>query len=188
MKVWRLKIKSAAEEGVDPREFCFRNGLLGVGWQPPGSLGKLEGEEGWRTYREKAERYFKVENKDRGWWPALNAVYNKMKVNHLVWARDGDGIYYLGRVRGNWRYADDGEHGRANIVNVRDCEWHKAGAEDAVPGGVARRLHMGRTLQEIHDPAIEDFSKLRYKDPFQRNPLRGQVAQGGSLQPALRRC
>jgi len=43
--VWRLNIKIAASEGIDPRMFCINNNILGVGWPV-----EFDGEVDWNTY------------------------------------------------------------------------------------------------------------------------------------------
>ncbi len=56
--VWRLNLNSASAEDVDPREFCFERGILGVGWPLEESAGELEGEHGWESYRRRAKEYY----------------------------------------------------------------------------------------------------------------------------------
>lgn len=55
----------------------------------------------------------------------------------LVWTRDVDGLFWLGRLGGPWRY-DDGEAAReADLTHVRPCEWLSAPVgEPAVPARV----------------------------------------------------
>jgi hypothetical protein len=160
MNVWRLNIIPASQEGVDPREFCFKRKILGVGWP----LEEASKEVGWEQYRERAEQKYKDGLKDKGWWPALNALHNRMEVGDLVWCRDRKGVYRLGRVTGEWRYVNTREHRKADIVNVRDCEWCEVGTEDAVPGRVARSFSRGGTLQRVPDDTISAYSKRLYND------------------------
>ena len=101
--VWRINLKSDADEGIDSRMFCINKGILGVGWQVD-----CEGDIDWETYYQRAtDVYYK--KGDKGWWPALNAIKNRMAINDLCWTRNLDGIYYVGRISGEWQYKGDKE-------------------------------------------------------------------------------
>jgi len=114
--VWRLNIKTGASEGIDPRMFCINNNILGVGWPV-----EFDGGVDWDTYYKLAEEtYYK--KGDKGWWPAVNALKNRMKVNDLCWTRDCGGIYYLGRIVGEWTYRGDLNYREADVVNIRQCD------------------------------------------------------------------
>jgi hypothetical protein len=158
MNVWRLNIKPAAQEGIDPREFCFEKEIIGVGWP----LDEASTEVEWEEYLEKAEQKFKIGLNDKGWWRALNALHNRMKVGDLVWSRDRKGVYRLGRITGEWRYVNTRVHRDADIVNVRDCKWCEVGTEDAVPGRVVRGFPRGGTLRRVPDDTVSTFSKKLY--------------------------
>ncbi|MDX8411884.1 MAG: hypothetical protein R8K46_08485 [Mariprofundaceae bacterium] len=118
--LWRINIKTAAEEGVDPREFCINNKkILGVGWP-------VDAESGvdWDIYYQLGmEQYYSKGNK--GWWPAINAIRNNMQNNDLCWTRDWDGVYYLGRILSDWRriesarYQSEPAYKKADVVNIR---------------------------------------------------------------------
>jgi hypothetical protein len=56
MNVWRLNIRPASQEGVDPREFCFKKKIIGVGWP----IDEASTEVGWEQYREKAKQKYKI--------------------------------------------------------------------------------------------------------------------------------
>ncbi len=162
MNVWRIHLNPDPKEGVDPRQFCFRKHILGVGWPLDSRVGKLEGEVGWEMYREGAKAKYGF-GRSGGQWPSpLTALYSTMKVDDLVWTRERDGIYHLARVTGEWRYVDAQENVEADIVNLRACEWWQVGAEGEVPGGVSRAFIRGRALQRIADDTIAAFTKLLY--------------------------
>lgn len=176
MNVWRLNVKPAAQEGTDPREFCFEKKILGVGWP----LDEVSTGVGWQQYRKRAEQKYKVGRKDMGWWRALNALRNRMKVGDLVWCRDQKGIYRLGRVTGEWRYVDSKEHRDADIVNVRDCDWCEVGTEDAVPGRVARSFSLGGTLRRVPDETISAYS-MRLYNACAKEPVYGVETEHNDL-------
>lgn len=159
MQVWRLNINPGAQEDIDPREFCFKRGILGVGWP----IDAADGEVDWSEYHQKAEQKYKMGRQDKGWWPALNALRNRMNVDDLVWTRD-KGVYWLARVLSEWRYEHSPENVAADILNVRDCDWGEVGTVDAVPGRVASSFSRGRTLAAVPDDTVAAYSARLYDD------------------------
>jgi hypothetical protein len=158
MKVWRLNIKTDARVGFDPREYCIANNLVGIGWpvahedhSPPRDL-----EDylvlGRTTY---------ADNGDNGWWPAVNALGNRITQGDLCWTRD-HGVYYLGRVTGSWTYLDGEQADNFDVHCVRPCLWHRVGLLDAVPGAVERSFIPSRTLQAIDDETAQSYSRYIY--------------------------
>ena len=156
MNVWLLTISTDAKEGIDPRKFCIDRGILGVGW-PVTASDPLD----WEIYeRLGTDEYYNRE--DKGWWPALNAIGNRMQEGDLCWTRDWDGQYHLGRVDGPWEYRASSEYIDADVVNVRSCRWVPVGTEDSVPGKVLNSFRASRTLQAVHDETVRFYSMLSY--------------------------
>ncbi|MDE3262942.1 MAG: hypothetical protein OYL41_13275 [Acidobacteriota bacterium] len=173
MNVWRLTINTAARDGVDPRRFCFERKILGVGW-PVDEDGPLD----WGSYeRLGTEKYYPQDN---GWWPALNAIGNRMREGDLCWSRDRSGCYYLGRVDGPWEYQSGGDYRAADVVNVRSCRWVRMGAEDSVPGKVLNSLRASRTLQAVHDDSVRIYSMLAYNQAAGKPVYEVSAATGPS--------
>ena len=85
MNVWRINIKTDSAEGVDPRRFCLDRNILGVGW-PVGERESLD----WDKYQALGTAKY-CDKGDKGWWPAVNAVRNRMAEGDLCWTRDWDG-------------------------------------------------------------------------------------------------
>ena len=82
MNVWRLNINTDAKHGIDARRFCIDRNILGLGW-PIEANGPVD----WAIYEKKAtETYYN--DGDRGWWPAVNAIRNRMTEGNLCWTRD----------------------------------------------------------------------------------------------------
>ena len=107
MNVWRITIKTDAVEGVDPRRFCLERNILGVGWPVDGPQ-SLD----WDTYHALGTAKY-YDDGDKGWWPAVNAIRNRMTEGDLCWTRDWEGNYYLGRVAGRMGVPGDaGAHRR----------------------------------------------------------------------------
>lgn len=142
--IWRLHIKPAAKEGVDPFEFCIKEKILGLGWKA--STSDENESLDWDSYCQLAQKSY---GGDRSWWPAVNAIRNKMKMDDLCWSRDSDANYYLGRVLSDWNYKATRQHRDADVVNIRYCDWKKIELE-SVPGAIVSAFQRGRTIQQIH--------------------------------------
>ncbi|MET1034443.1 MAG: GAF domain-containing protein [Arthrobacter sp.] len=73
----------------------------------------------------------------------------------FAWTRDADGLYWLGRVRGPWRY-DSGAAARdADLVHVRACDWlPEPVAEAEVPAAVRQAFARGGlNFQRVRHPS-----------------------------------
>jgi hypothetical protein len=154
LTLWRINIKTGAEAGVDPRKFCLDQQCLGVGW-PVSDAEALD----WDSYYTLAATEYKG---DKGWWPAINALRNRMAESDLCWTRDTAGIYYLGRIIGPWQYIGSLHHRRADVVNTRACEWLQVGPVDAVPGKIVNSFGPSRTVQAVDDDTAKLFSAYYY--------------------------
>ena len=173
MNVWRLNIKPASQN-IDPREFCLSNNIMGVGWPIQTNSRKVE----WDEYFEKAKQFYKEERKDKGWWPALNAIKNRVKFDDLCWTRDLNGIYYLGRINNkHWQYSTKSLNCQADIVNYRSCIWYKAGEVDSVPGKIVNRFIRGRALEKVTGKTIMEFSKFLFNNLSQENYYSADVIE-----------
>jgi hypothetical protein len=78
-----------------------------------------------------------------------------------VWTRDPDGLTYLGRLTGPWRYDASAGATSADLVHVRDCRWLASPvAEPEVPQAVTRTFGRGgRNFQQIHDASVSEESQ-----------------------------
>ena len=150
--IWRLNIKTAAIKGINPRQFCLKNNILGIGWKISKS-----GTVTWGDYISEAREKYKKHG--RKFTAAINAIKHKMKIGDLCWTRDHDGTYYLGRVNGDWVYASDLDYLAADVVNIRSCEWYKVGTVDVVPGKVVNSYISGSTVQRVLDDNIIAYSE-----------------------------
>jgi hypothetical protein len=70
----------------------------------------------------------------------------------LVWTRDADGLFWLGRLEGPWRYDSSPEAVAVDLVHVRRCRWLSAPTpEHLAPAAVgATFARGGRNWQRIH--------------------------------------
>ncbi|KGI70620.1 GAF domain-containing protein [Mycolicibacterium rufum] len=76
----------------------------------------------------------------------------------FVWTRDGDGLFWLGRLTGPYVYDADGED--VDLVHVRPCRWRDTPVvETLCPAAVlATFARGGRNFQQIHDPHVGEES------------------------------
>lgn len=162
MRVWRINLKPAEQEGVSAREHCLNNGLVGIGWQIDhgGEAVTME------SYCETADEDYA---EDSSIWPAWNALVKRAETGDLIWTRDVVGQYYLGRITGNWYYDISEKASAADIVNVRPCQWFKVGTAENVPGKLINCFIPGRTIQQVWDETVAQFSMLKF------NELAGQT-------------
>lgn len=74
----------------------------------------------------------------------------------FVWTRDGEGLFFLGRITGEWRYDDDPAAVEADLVHVRDCVWRPepVALHDVPPAVVHTFGRGGRNFQQTHDPVV----------------------------------
>lgn len=164
MNIWRINLKPAAQSGIDSRQHCLSNGLVGIGWQVERGSECVSG----KIYEDRATVEYYNEG-DKSWWPAWNALYHKSKIGDLIWTRDNVGIYYLGRIISDWFYDTSKEASKADIVNVKKCDWKKIGTIESVPGKLVNSFIPARTIQCVNDSAVSLFSQLKYNELSESN-------------------
>ncbi|MBO1769911.1 GAF domain-containing protein [Agrococcus sp. TF02-05] len=78
----------------------------------------------------------------------------------FVWTRDDDGLSWLGRLAGEWRYDASPDASAVDLVHVRPCAWLGEPVADAdVPPAVRSTFARGgRNWQRTHDPAVSRLS------------------------------
>lgn len=149
MRVWRVHLRPDAE-GIDPVEVCIRQEVVGIGWRV--SQKPSNRDEYWALGEK--------EYGDVGWSRAANAIGWRMEVDDLVWVRDFFGVYYLGKITGEWGYRDNPENLKADIINVRPCKLYRVGTN--VAGKIINSFRPSATVQQIHDETAELFSVFVY--------------------------
>ena len=111
----------------------------------------------WDAYCSRAKAKYIDGGESVGWTAAANGI-KEMRQRDLCWTRTESGKYWLGRVAGEWRYRNGPEYRRADVLNVRDCEWACIGDVHEVPGKVINSLRASRTLQRVAGDDIRLFS------------------------------
>lgn len=180
MTIWRIHLKPGSIEGIDPVKFCIDNKIVGVGWSIDNISANRKTPVSWddEYYPMAKEKY---NSKDNGWWPAVNAMHNRMSEDDLIWTRDTSNNYYLGRIRSPWRYETSIKYSDADFVNIRDCDWFRVGTEDKVPGAIINRFVLGRTVQKMdsNNTAIRSFSTTKaseqWPDTYEHEVLAGDI-------------
>lgn len=133
--------------------FGLRHGLVGIGgWlvPPPSTLPEavlaLTATDGARVARRLAR-------------------FAALPLGDLVWTRDVDGAFRVGRITGPWRYVTAPAADGCGIHHVRPTEWApRAVPHDAVPAAVlAAFARGGLNLQRIRaaDPAASEICRRR---------------------------
>ena len=154
-ELWRLHLRP---EGIEPKDvvcYCRKKRILGLGWDVPDDAKGLSGNE----YLEYVGKCYD------GKLPPAVRDFMKIKENDLIWARDAEGGYLLGRVESKPKPQWDSEAqnygmfhvvsahiigGRSGSVAIRDTE---------VPGLVKARFSMfGPAFQRIWDQHARDYS------------------------------
>ncbi|WP_193044387.1 GAF domain-containing protein [Mycolicibacterium baixiangningiae] len=74
----------------------------------------------------------------------------------LVWTRDPEGLFWLGRIEGPYRHDSASAASAVDLVHVRPCRWLAAQfLESEVPAAVlATYRRGGRNFQQTHDAAV----------------------------------
>ncbi len=154
MNIWRINLKPSSIPNVNPRQFCLKNGVVGVGWR----ISEDKINPTFEEYYNIGKEWYGDSNSS--WEVAINAISKRMKINDLIWTRDKQNNYYLGRIIGEWEYQCSKENLESDIINVRKCDWVKIGTVDSVPGKLVNSFIPPRTLQRIDDDLVEAYSKL----------------------------
>lgn len=157
-QVWKMPLKSRRSDfEKDPakvdraRTLCFDKGWVGVGW----GIDSLPDN---RTDPDVYERELRKNYKKRAAISAHRALAHKMRDGDLVWCRAKGDIYWLGRVKGPWKYRSTGRFDEFDLYQIRTCKWVKVGPGDTVPGPV-KNAYAGRgsaisRIHREHDAAL----------------------------------
>ena len=148
--VYRLNMKSAAAEGIDPGAFCLREGIAGVGW-PVTTDNPLD----WLGYQQLATTKYP----NGSWQPVI--TLHDIPHHSAIWTRHGYGHntrFYLGLIVGPWMYRNDAQAQMADIRNVRPVIWYEVGGYDAVPISI-KNAFTPLTCAAIKQPGALAFTE-----------------------------
>jgi len=148
--IWRLHLRPDHDAQSDPVALCLSEGIVGIGWRVEGCPATKQ------QYLQMAEkRYGNI-----SWRRAANAFVNRIELDDLVWTRDFAGMYYLGKVDGEWMYNDGDCYRSADIVNIRKASLFRIGS--SVAGKIVACFRPSATIQEIDDETVRLFSMIIY--------------------------
>jgi hypothetical protein len=84
------------------------------------------------------------------------ARFAQVADDSFVWARDTDGLFWLGRISGPYFYDADDAAATVDLVHVRPCEWlPKPFIEQKAPSAVVATYRRGgRNFQQTHHPSV----------------------------------
>lgn len=176
MTVFRLHIRPGG--GLANSEFsfayCLQEQVLGVGWQ---------------TYSDKVistwEEYETEASQHHDDLSRVRYLKNYVKKDDLIWTRCTSGHYYLAKVASEWEYLTSKQAEDADIVNVVRCEILRVPGIDAVPGKVVACFRPTRTIQEIADEHMQQYSQYLWNTLCGTSYYPPAENVGGSVFPFL---
>jgi hypothetical protein len=130
--------------------YCIKTGVLGLGWQTESQ----DNNATWNEYKNEAKEIYGEKELSR-----VKYLKNNVLKDDLIWARNTDGCYYLGKVDSEWEYFSDKDAQDADIVNIVRCNIKKIISIDDVPGKVIACFRPSRTIQAIRDNTAIEYSK-----------------------------
>jgi hypothetical protein len=101
------------------------------------------------------------------------ARFADVATDSFVWTRDGDALFWLGRLRGPWHYDADPAAAAVDLVHVRRCAWSDIPVlpSEAPAAVLATFGRGGRNFQQIHDAAVLGQTEALW-DRTRRRPRR----------------
>ncbi len=153
-ELWRLHLRPVDKDPKDVVRYCLKEGILGVGWRGPDEAKEMCGEE----YMEMHRRH----------WGVVPAVRDFMRVKDkdLIWARDAEGGYLLGRVKSmpepRWE-CDAKKYDMHHVVSahiVGGRSGSEAILDNEVPGLIKARFSQRRSpaFQRINNDHARNYS------------------------------
>lgn len=152
MTVFRIHIrpKGGLAKAKISFAYCLKEKVLGVGWQTK----TQNNASTWLEYLSEAETIYGNKSLSR-----VKYFKKNVKEKDLIWTRDSEGNYYLGKVKSGWEYYSNTEAQDADIVNIVRCDLIKISSADDVPGKVVACFRPSRTIQAIRDKTASNYSK-----------------------------
>lgn len=152
MAVYRIHIrpKGGLANSKVSFDYCLKENVLGLGWQTE----KQNNGVAWEEYESEASEIY-----GSGELSRVRYLKENLKKDDLIWTRDAEGNYYLGKVVSEWEYFSNPEAQDADIVNIVRCELIKVPSIDDVPGKVVACFRPSKTIQSIRDETASNYSK-----------------------------
>lgn len=166
-EVYRINLKTDAEDREALIKYCLERGVLGMGW----GCGYFSAQplKTFDSYWAGATRC----------WPTAAARgqnsprrFHDAQKDDLVWFRDLQGQYYLARLTGDWEALHGPRAEALDLGQVRAVEYRPVGSEADVPGKVIRSYAAPRQLTfcRVDDPGAETYTRLLASELFGYQP------------------
>jgi hypothetical protein len=152
MNVFRIHIRPKGGLANPQKSFsyCLEHGVLGVGW----NVGEAR-SLAWEDYLAKAIPKYGPKGPS-----GVRFFKSHVQMDDLLWTRNSDGSYYLGKASSAWKYSATRESIDADIVNICKCELREVLNLDEVPGKIVACFRPRRTIQRIADKSAVIYSHL----------------------------
>ena len=149
-ELWRMHLRSAAKNGnkkQDIVDYCIKNNIVGLGWPLEGNTCPKDAKD----YIESARNRYKSQGRRMPGSIRFVLKFSRLDADvvNLIWARGTEGIYYLGRIVGPWKYSNKKKHLELDIPNQARCVWVEVGTEQHVPGKIIACFRARSTFQKI---------------------------------------
>lgn len=139
--LFRISIKTDAERGIDPFQFCLERSIVAAGWPIDGMATQSIAD---------CEERGKSQYPGRSFTRMIHAMRD-MQPNDLVWTRRPlTSEYYLCRVLGPWRYEAGPGYDEADVHQTVPVEFVGPLPIDEVPGKVVNCFRSQSTVQRVH--------------------------------------
>ncbi len=160
MNIWRIHIRPSGGRENHKRafKFCLESNVIGMGWRV--NLDNNEVITNYKEYWSDGEAIYGTPS----WRSNVGRFINDVSIGDLIWTRNSQGVYYLGRIEGNWEYRESDASIHADILNIRKTNLFEVGLESKVPGKVISAFRAGRTLQKIHGNTTAIYSKYLFNE------------------------
>jgi len=151
MEVYRIHIrpKGGLANPQISFTYCLKEQVLGMGWQTESQVSGIS----WEEYEKEAASIY-----GDGELSRVRYLKHNVKKDDLLWTRDTESNYYLGKVLSGWEYVTNSDAQKADITNIVRCKLVRVPSVDDVPGKVVASFRPSRTIQGIRDNTASDYS------------------------------
>lgn len=166
--LWRLHLKTAADDKEKIVDHCLSRKIVGIGWALDKAKPLPQNKEEYLAAAK--QQYTKLSR-------SVSSFVRSPKFGDLIWVRDKKGVYYLAKITGAWRYDGDEEARSFDVVGVYPVEFVTVGKIENVPGKVRAAFRPPNTFQRIADKAAENYSEALYRKLSGVPPLASNQAE-----------
>ena len=169
--LWTCSMKTKEKIKGSAIRYCLEKGYVGVGYAVDKS-GRKYPKTKKEALRLCEKREDWKENKRSWWYTPVNNVLNELAINDFVWTRTSNGIFYLGKIEGDWEYLNSPLSFELDIHHVRKCKWIELGR--IVAGSITRQFSTyGKALAQIKSekPFSTVYSTIVWNEKNKKDKL-----------------